>query len=64
MKYLGINRCWKSLAKSCLKYAIKEGDFDCVYEPEFSLLCALANLDENEVIVEIRRAADLKNTIR
>lgn len=44
----------------CLKHAVKEGDFDSVYEPEFSLFCALAELEENEVIVEIRHGADMK----
>jgi hypothetical protein len=60
MKYLGINRCWKKMALECLKHAVKEGDFESVYEPEFSLFCGLAEREENEVIVELRHGADMK----
>ena len=48
------------MALKCLKHAIKEGDFECVYLPEFSLLCSLAEWEENEVIIEIRHATDMK----
>ncbi len=59
MKYLGFNGAWKKLAIECLKHAVKEGDFDSVFEPEFPLLCDLADVEENEVIVNIRHSADM-----
>ena len=63
MKYLGLNKCWKKLAKDCLRKAVKEGDFDCVcYETEiFSLLCDMADVEENEIIVAIRMVADKRS---
>lgn len=59
MKHLGIKGGWKKLATACLCHAVKDGDFICIQQPVFSLLCDMAEQEENEVIVEIRHSADM-----
>lgn len=56
MKYLGSKGGWRELATACLRNAIKTGDVSCIYNDAFPTICALAGLDENEVIVELKYA--------
>jgi len=63
MKYVGIENGWKKLACKALKNAMLEGDFDCVYNSVFSLLCDIADKEETEVIVELRYCADKKKEL-
>lgn len=60
MRYLGNHGGWCELATACLRHAVKSGDTDCIYGELFSVLCGLANKDENEVIVEIKYAERMK----
>ena len=60
MKYLGPHGCWKYIAYSCLKHAIKEGDIEfAVNNPKlFYALCDILDTDELEVLVALRRVRD------
>lgn len=60
MRYLGNQRGWRELATACLRHAVKSGDVNCIYDNVFSVLCALADQDENEVIVELKYAERMK----
>lgn len=60
MKYLGKNGGWQALATACLKNAIKTSDIGCVHSNVFSVLCGLADQDENDVVVELRYAEEQK----
>jgi hypothetical protein len=60
MRYLGSKGGWHELAIACLKNAVKQGDFESVYNDVFSTICELAGFDENEVIVELIHAKDMK----
>ena len=60
MRYLGSKGGWRELATACLRNAIKQGDFECIHYDVFSVLCGLAGQDENDVIVELRYAKDMK----
>lgn len=62
MKHLGIKGGWQSLATACLRNAIKTGDTSWVLNEEvFSTICALADVDENEIIIELKYAEHMKN---
>lgn len=60
MRYLGTHRGWWELATSCLRHAIKSGDINCIHDEIFPVLCALAEQDENEVIVDLLFADRMK----
>ena len=60
MRYLGRNGGWRALATACLKNAIKTSDVGCIHDNVFSVLCGLAEQDENDVIVELRYAEEQK----
>lgn len=60
MRYLGRNGGWRALATACLKNAIKTSDVGCVHDNVFSVICGLAEQDENDIIVELRYAEEQK----
>lgn len=60
MRYLGNQRGWRELATTCLRHAVKSGDTKCINNEIFSILCGLADQDENEVIVELKYAERMK----
>jgi len=60
MKYLGPKGGWHELAIACLKNAIKTSDIGCIHYDVFSVICGLAEKDENDVIVELRYAEEQK----
>lgn len=60
MRYLGNQRGWRELATTCLRHAVKSGDIECINNKIFSILCSLADQDENEVIVELKYAEHMK----
>ena len=60
MRYFGHNKGWRELATACLRNAVKTSDIDCIRYDIFSVLCGLAEKDENDVIVELRHANDMK----
>lgn len=60
MKHLGIKGGWHSLATACLQNAIKTSDVSSIYNDVFPIICSLAGLEENEVIVELKWAERMK----
>ena len=60
MRYLGRNGGWRALATACLNNAVKTSDVGCIHDNVFSVLCGLADKDENDVIVELRYAEEQK----
>ena len=60
MKYLGKQGGWRELATACLKNAIKTSDINCIRNDIFSVICELAEQDENDVIVDLIFADRMK----
>lgn len=60
MKYLGSQGGWHELAIACLRNAVKTSDVGFIYNDVFSLICALADKDECEVIEMLRYAEHMK----
>ena len=60
MRYLGSKGGWQSLATACLKNAVKTADVGCIHDNVFSILCGLAEQDENDVIGELKFAEEQK----
>lgn len=60
MRHLGINGGWRALARSCLRNAYKTSDVGCIHNEVFSIICGLADEDENEVIVELKYAEKMQ----